>query len=263
MRLAAVQFKPAKGDPAAALDALALLVEKAAVSGAQLVVCPEMATTGYLFRDAAAVRPLAESATGPGFQRLAEIAHRHGCYIVCGYAERAAAEPPGAADPGAPAGRPGEERLFNSARLIGPHGELLANYRKRLLFPADTTWAAAGELPYPVLLTPFGSLTAGICMDLNDDRFTAFLQEVQARVIAFCTNWVDEALDVRPYWRYRLSGVRSYFVAANTYGCETEPGHAPVEFCGSSTILGPDGRTLARAPQSGDAVILAELPPLA
>ena len=63
--------------------------------------------------------------------------------------------------------------------------------------------------------------------------------------------------------RYRLAGVRSYFVAANTYGGETELGHAPVEFCGFSTILGPDGRTLARAPQAGDAVILAELPPLA
>lgn len=248
MKLAAVQFKPNKQDGAAALAALAALVEQAAAQGARLVVCPEMATTGYLFRDADAIRARTETATGPGFQRLAAVARQHGCYIVCGYAERTD-------DPAGP--------LYNSARVIGADGTLLCNYRKRLLFPADTTWAQAGDRPYPQLQTPLGLLTTGICMDLNDDRFTDFLRQAQARVIAFCTNWVDESLDVRPYWRYRLRGVGSYFVAANTYGWESEPGHAPTQFCGASAILAPDGRTLARAAPTGDAVILAELPPLA
>jgi predicted amidohydrolase len=250
MKLAAVQFKPRKGDGPAALAALAALVEQAAEQGAGLVVCPEMATSGYLFQDVAAVWSQTEAACGPGFQRLSAIARRYACYIVCGYAERSqehALDGPGL--------------LYNSARLIGPSGELLCNYRKRLLFPADTTWAVPGNLPYPLVPTPLGSLTAGICMDLNDDRFTAFLRRAQARVIAFCTNWVDEALDVRPYWRSRLAGVRSYFVAANTYGWEHEAGVPAVEFCGASTILGPDGTTLARAEKIGDAVILAELPP--
>lgn len=245
MKLAAVQFKPDKADSAAALAALAALVEQAAAGGAQLVVCPEMATTGYLFRDAAAVRPRAELATGPGFQRLAEVARRYGCHIVCGYAERSEES----------------DALYNSARIIGPDGELLYNYRKRLLFPADMTWAQAGDRPYPLVQTRLGPLTAGICMDLNDDRFTAFLRRTQARVIAFCTNWVDESLDVRPYWRYRLAGVRSYFVAANTYGWESESGHAPTQFCGASAILDPDGRTLARAAPTGDAVLFADFSP--
>lgn len=256
MKLAAVQFKPDKTDPTAALAALAALCEQAAERGAQLVVCPEMATTGYLFRDDAAVRPRTEVATGPGFQRLSQVARQYGCYIVCGYAERAETPEP------LPTGNPAAA-LYNSARIIGPQGELLYNYRKRLLFPADTTWAQAGDKPYPTLQTPLGTLTAGICMDLNDDRFTGFLRKAQARVIAFCTNWVDESLDVRPYWRYRLTGVRSYFVAANTYGWEHEPGHTPTQFCGASAILDPSGRTLARAAPTGDAVILADLPPLA
>jgi predicted amidohydrolase len=249
-KVAAVQFKARKGDVAAATATLAGLVEQAAVRGARLVVCPEMAATGYLFADADAIRPYTEPATGPGFARLSAVAQQYGCYVICGYAERAE----GAGQAAGP--------LYNSARLIGPSGELLANYRKRLLFPADTTWATAGDLPYPQLATPFGRLTAGICMDLNDDRFTAHLRRAQARVIAFCTNWVDEAIDVRPFWRYRLSGVRSYFIAANTYGWEEERGHEPVQFCGCSAILGPDGQTLARAAPEGDAVLVAELPAL-
>ena len=261
MKVAAIQFKPVKGDAVAAVAALAVLVEQAATQGAKLVVCPEMATTGYLFRDANTARPHAESATGPGFQRLAEVAQRHGCYVICGYAEQSAT----AAAAGAGAGEGAESTgpLYNSARIIGPAGELVYNYRKRLLFPPDMLWAEPGDRPYPLLTTPLGSLTAGICMDLNDDRFTGFLHKAQARVVAFCTNWVDESLDVRPYWRYRLTGVRSYFVAANTYGWERAAGHEPLQFCGASAILGPDGRTLARAPKEGDAVLLADLPELA
>src|SRR4051794_6638293 len=60
MKLAAIQFKPVKGDVAAASEELAALVEQAATQGAKLVVCPEMATSGYLFRDAQAMRPYTE-----------------------------------------------------------------------------------------------------------------------------------------------------------------------------------------------------------
>lgn len=253
MRVAAIQFKAEKGKQAAALARLAELVDGAAERGASLVVCPEMATSGYLFTDAAAVLGVAEAADGPGYQRLAEVARHRRCYVVCGYAERAPAVDGGDSDGGG-------SRLFNSARIIGPDGELLYNYRKRLLFDADYAWAAPGELPYPVLETPHGALTAGICMDLNDDRFTSFLRGAGARVVAFCTNWVDEGLDVRPYWRYRLHGVPASFIAANTYGWEEAVGQPRTRFSGCSAILDPDGRTLAIAPKEGDAVVIAEIP---
>ncbi|MFO0576169.1 MAG: nitrilase-related carbon-nitrogen hydrolase [Polyangia bacterium] len=272
MRVAAIQFKADKdrGRPLEALEGLAALVERAAASGASLIVCPEMATTGYLFSDEAAVQKVAEPARGPGYQRLAEVARQSRCYVVCGYAESAPAEDgdeelgPAAGDDGDSGDGDGDggggPRLFNSARVIGPDGELLYNYRKRLLFDADYAWAQAGDVPYPSLNTPHGVLTAGICMDLNDDRFTAFLRGAAARVIAFCTNWVDEGLDVRPYWRYRLLGVKSSFIAANTYGWEEAPGQPRTRFSGCSTILGPDGRTLAIGPKEGDAIVLADVP---
>lgn len=260
MRVAAIQFKADKGRgrPLEALEALVALIERAAASGASLVVCPEMATTGYLFSDEAAVQKVAEPARGPGYRRLAEVAQANRCYVVCGYAEIAPAGPDDADEAPAPTG--GGARLFNSARVIGPDGELLYNYRKRLLFDADYAWAQAGDVPYPSLETPHGVVTAGICMDLNDDRFTAFLRGAAARAIAFCTNWVDEGLDVRPYWRYRLLGVKSSFIAANTYGWEEAPGQPRTRFSGCSAILGPDGRTLAIGPKEGDAVVLADVP---
>lgn len=252
MKLAAIQFKGEKApEKAAAAGArLEALVEQAGAAGAQVVVCPEMALTGYLFSDADAARAIAEPATGSGLSRLAPLARRHGMYVVQGYAE---AGPAGA--------------LYNAARVIDPRGELVCSYRKRLLYSADQTWAQPGDTPYPLVETPYGTLAVGICMDLNDDRFTAFLRTAAPRLVAFCTNWVDEGFDPYVYWRYRLRGAPGYFVAANTYGWDEAPGHERTLFSGRSAILGPgqpEGRSaspiLSRGPHAGDTLLLADIP---
>lgn len=245
MLLAAIQFKADKGDRAGSQARLLSLCEQAAAQGASLVVCPEMAMTGYLFRDADDVRRVAEPVDGPSFALLSQFAAARGCTVVCGYPERVSGD--------------GSERLYNSAWIIGPDGKLLYNYRKRLLYDADMTWAAPGDTPYPLVRSPAGSLSAGICMDLNDDAFIDYLQEAKAHVVAFCTNWLEEGHDLYFYWRYRLLSIPSYFVAANTYGDEVCPGHEPTRFAGQSVIFDPRGRVLASAPPSGDAVITAKI----
>ena len=235
-RIAALQFKAKKDQPEESLRALCQRIEQAAQAGAQLVVCPEMATSGYLFSDASAIVDRCEPAHGGSFPTLSSLAKRHGLYLVCGYPEIAVT----AADPAVDSAAP---RLYNSARLIGPDGSLLYNYRKRLLYESDTTWASDGDTPYPIVDTPLGRLTVGICMDLNDDRFVDFLcrtSDSQALLVAFCTNWLDQGTDVLPYWCYRLRGFRGVFIAANTFGDESAPKHPPTRFCGRSTILSMD-----------------------
>lgn len=245
MRVAAIQFKAQKGRPEESLASLSQLIVAAGEHGAQLIVCPEMALTGYLFPDAPAADAVAEPKDGPSLASLGALATRFRATLVCGYPER---------------GRGG--RLYNSARVIGPDGQLLYNYRKRLLYDSDFTWALGGDTRYPMLaLWPTAdSLSVGICMDLNDDRFTAFLRRVRPRLVAFCTNWLDQGQDVLSYWQYRLLGTQSYFIAANTYGSEEAPGHPLTYFCGGSAILDPAGQPLARAPHTGDAVVLADIP---
>ena len=80
-----------------------------------------MALTGYLFADGNAAGAVAESKDGAGLASLGALAVRFQATIVCGYAER------------------GRGRLYNSARIIGPDGQLVYNYRKRLLYDSDLT----------------------------------------------------------------------------------------------------------------------------
>ena len=67
MRVAAVQFKADRKDRQGSRDRLLALCAQAAERGATLVVCPEMALTGYLFTDAADVARVAEPAQGESF----------------------------------------------------------------------------------------------------------------------------------------------------------------------------------------------------
>lgn len=230
-RFAAVQFKAVKGDWDASVARLSSLVDSAA--GAALIVCPEMALTGYVFPDEDAAREVAEPFDSRTFQFASDVARRQQAYVVIGYPEVA-----------------GDGRLFNSALIVAPDGSLLYNYRKRLLYEQDETWAQPGDTPYPLIETPFGMLTCGICMDLNDDRFIDYLFEAGPDVIAFPTNWLDQGFDVRPYWRWRMDHYPGWLVAANTYGAEEH-----IRFRGRSAILDPLGQTAAIARAAGDVVI--------
>ncbi len=233
-RLALVQYQPPKGDPVAGREGLTALTEQAGRQGADLIVLPEMATCGYVWRDPDEVRPHCELPHGPTYEALAPVARAHGAWVVCGLPEL------------------GQDGLYNSALVIDHTGALVDVYRKVLLFETDHTWARAGRRR-PVYETPFGRMTPGICMDLNDDRFALHLLRERPDVVAFCTNWVEQGLDILPYWVMRLCGWRGWFVAADTWGRDRH-----IQFYGRSAILAPGGRPVAMAGPRGDGVLVVE-----
>lgn len=234
-RIAALQYRPPKGDVPAARGGLCALVEQAAASGAALIVGPEMSTTGYVWPTPDAIASHAEEAEGPTFRALQKIARAHRAWIVTGFAERG---PDG--------------KMYNAAWVIDGSGELRAVYRKILLYELDGAWASAGHQRV-VVASPFGRIVPGICMDLNDDRFVHFVRRERPDVVAFCTNWIDEGVDILPFWRWRLHGWQGWFVAADTWGDDEG-----VPFYGRSTILGPDGQVAGAAGPSGDRIVWAD-----
>jgi predicted amidohydrolase len=190
-----------------------------------------MATTGYVWESPAAIRPFAEEMDGPTASAFGALAREYSARIVAGFVE---------AD---------ENELFNSAMVVSPHGELEAIYRKNMLFELDVRWASAGTDRTSIRL-PKCTLVPGICMDLNDDEFIAFVQSEQATIVPFCTNWLEQGIDVAAYWSWRLRGWRGWFVAANSWGPDDG-----IEFCGRSAILAPGGLPVQRAPPVGDCVL--------
>src|SRR3954453_20434019 len=89
-RIACCQIAPNVEDPgrnaSLALDA----IQRAVAGGAQIVVLPELATSGYLFRSAEEARAVAVPADGDLLRDLAEAAARGRALVVCGFCELAA-----------------------------------------------------------------------------------------------------------------------------------------------------------------------------
>jgi predicted amidohydrolase len=235
MRVGVVQFKATKGDLTGSLDRLVALATQAAV-GADLVVLPEMAATGYCFPSREAVEAIAEPADGPTARALSAVARQAGCWLVVGFPEAAG------------------DLLYNSALVLDPTGETAFVYRKTLLYDADVPWATPGDSGYPLLECAGVCFTVGICMDLNDDAFRGWLLEARPRVLAFPTNWISEGVSVWPYLAWRMLETGTALVAANSYGPDGE-----VEFTGESVVI--DGlEVLGAAPVEGDGYFLVDIP---
>jgi len=128
-RVAFVQGRPAFGRCEQNLErGLAL----AAGVRAELVILPELWSSGYVFSSHAEVAALAEdAASGPTARALTAAARRERRHYIAGFPEQA------------------RGRVYNSAMLVGPAG-VKAVYRKLHLFEREQEWFAPGDLPLEV-----------------------------------------------------------------------------------------------------------------
>lgn len=241
LKAGVVQFSPLYGRVVENLEALESLVAEGVRQGANLLVLPEMAWTGYLWPDAATAREVAEEAgAGIGQETVASWARRWGVTLAYGFPERDGA------------------RLYNSQGLATPDGIPHAVYRKTHLFEADQWWASPGDTGYLQWPSRWGLLGTGICMDLNYPDLADFHAAQGTDILVFSTNWLDQDLDLIPYWEEKLAGsgegFRGLALFANRGGAEYG-----VAFRGQSAVFW-SGRCVATLPGSEDGVLLSPLP---
>src|SRR4051812_19479656 len=117
MKVAAAQISCVPGDVPANLANIRRVVMAARDSGAELVVFPEMADTGYTMD---AIKTHAASWKKGAVPELQEMAREAKVQIVCGVSERE------------------ENQIYNSQVVIGPAGQIITRYRKTHLFGGTT-----------------------------------------------------------------------------------------------------------------------------
>lgn len=260
-RVAAIQASSEFGEPEINRKHLRELIEAAAAQGAQVIVLPEAAVTGYLPFDLRTTwqldghaitegltgrdpRSLAETVPGESTRYFSSLASQLQIYLTVPLVEIDKKT----------------NRLFNSIVLIGPSGAVLRHYRKRNPWPwAERGWATPGDLGNPVVDTPFGRFGMLICYDIHEQA--KILAEQKVDTLLYCIAWVDDADS--DWFTVRLPAVAQRYkfnvVGANwTVPSNFQPAWSGF---GQSLIVSKFGTTLAKARENqGDEIVIADLP---
>jgi predicted amidohydrolase len=240
MRVGFVQYEPAFGAVAANLAGIEAAVE--AAGRADLMVLPELATTGYNFASPEEAESLAEPVPGPSTERLAALARRLETWLVVGIAESAGG------------------RRYNSAALIGPSG-WVGTYRKLHLYDREKLFFGPGDLGLPVFELPVpGRPVIGmmICFDWRFPEAARGLALAGADVIAHPSNLVLTLCQAAMVTRCLEN--RVFAITANRTGVEDRAG-VRIGFTGGSQIVDPAGKVLAAADPTnpGSAVVTIDV----
>lgn len=241
-RIGFLQFEPLFGRVDHNLDRIEKLLSGCP---ADLVVIPELASTGYNFTSPPELEELAEPIPGgPATRRLEQIARRERVSLVAGIAERLES---------------GSGAVFyNSAVLVTPDG-YAGTYRKVHLFDREKLFFQPGDLGFPVFTLPGpGAVRVGImvCFDWRFPEAARSLALEGADVIAHPSNllkpWCQAAMVTRCLEN------RVFAITANRTGVE-DRGGVRLEFTGASQVVDPGGRVLAAANGGEECLRLVEV----
>lgn len=236
-----LQIRPEFGAPARNVDRIREMVRGC---GADLLVLPELVTTGYLFADREEALSLSEPVPdGPSTRAMTRIARDEDLLICFGIAETHGG------------------RLYNSAVLVGPEGVLLL-YRKIHLFQDEWDLFEPGDLGFPVAVLPDGSATVGImvCFDWIYPEGARCLALSGADLILHPSNLV------LPYCQRamvtRTLENRVFALTANRVGAEEREGRPALRFTGGSQVVSPTGEVLTRLDEEEEGLATCALEPV-
>lgn len=208
---------------------------------ADLLVLPELFSTGYLFGTEEETRRSAELIPdGLTFAKLAQAAAREKVNLVYGIAEREG------------------EKLFNSSVLVTSEGDFSV-YRKLHLFDLEKLWFSPGDKELAVVDVGGTKVGMMICFDWIFPETARILALSGADIICHPSNLVlPHYCQNAMVTRCVENGV--FAITANRTGVE-EREEGKLAFTGRSQVVDPKGHVLVKADESSEGVWTVDIDP--
>ncbi len=242
MLLSCVQSQVTFADVPANFRRAADWSHQAIAKSVDLVVLPECLLSGYGYESREEALQQSLTADDPAWESLLSICRASGqLHVVIGFLERE--------------GIGSETKLYNASALLGPAG-LIGVYRKvHLPHLGVDRFVDRGNRAYAVHQAGAARVGLAICYDCSFPEPMRVLGLAGADIIALPTNWpvaASRTADIVPAARSMENHL--FFCAANRVGSERG-----FQYCGKSSICGPDGVELARAVGDEEVMLIAEV----
>ncbi len=223
------------GDPQANLAKVSQMAADAAGSGADLILLPELWSTGY---DLARAGEHASSFDEGIFADTADLARRNQIHIVGSCLSRLA-----------------QDGIGNTAVWFGPGGEILGSYSKVHLFRLmhEEQFLAPGD-KLSLVSSPWGKAGLAICYDLRFPELFRKYALAGAKLILLPSEWPNPRMDHwRTLLRARAIENQCFLAACNRVG-QSGSDH----FFGRSAVIGPWGEMVEEGGEKEE-LLLAEI----
>ena len=235
-RIACCQIAPTIADLAANSALVEAQITAAVAAGVDVIVLPELATSGYMFADADEARSVALTPASPEFAKWAAAAGD--AVVIGGFCELG--------DDGL---------LYNSAVAVTADG-VIGHYRKTHLWDREKLIFTPGDTLPPVIKTQHGVLAVMVCYDLEFGELTRRVAVQGAELIVAPVNW---PLFPRPEGERpgevitAMSTARTNRIAVAA--CDRSGVERGQPWTAGSAIIDPDGWVVATAgPDAGMAI---------
>lgn len=222
IRLGLLHMEAVPGDVAGNRRRIEEGVQEAVAHGADWVITPELAETGYYFFKRIGTDWI-EPFPGTWVSTLAAIARDNRIALFVGFAER----------------DPKTAKLYNSVVVIDRQGTIQGTYRKQAVHGSAEAWSTPGAQSKPMSVDgiPVGVL---ICADAYKPGLAAQYREQGAAILLSPANWPPAGeLGPKNYWETRSRETGLPLIAVNRTGKEPE-----LDFSQGQSAVSVEGKRL-------------------
>lgn len=236
MRVGFLQFYPKLFHEKQNLDKISLMLQNC---NTDLVVLPELCTSGYSFKSKAEMEPLSSADSGRISDFFKHIAEREETALVAGFLEKDG------------------ELFYNSQILVDPFGNQTI-YRKTHLFLNEKDIFAPGNTGFKVVKYKNAFLGLMVCFDWIFPESARTLSIMGADILCHSANLVMPFCQKAMITRSIENHV--YTITGNRIGSEKNRDQA-LTFTGMSQITDPQGNILVKADQTEEVLMSVDIDP--